>query len=160
MTLDSRWLDEQLGNWVSDFLIDDAGQKVSKEMAPHAGGILKAFITAACEYQGNTADQLGEDDIRHSLLDHLPRLDLPLSIKSGIPEILRGFVEDLGQQGRLAESQTLSALIHALTPEYLQQIEGKTPTLTRAAAKICRNDPCPCGSGKKYKKCCLNLLDS
>jgi len=23
-------------------------------------------------------------------------------------------------------------------------------------AKIQRNDPCPCGSGKKYKKCCLN----
>jgi len=25
----------------------------------------------------------------------------------------------------------------------------------KAAAKIGRNDPCPCGSGKKYKKCCL-----
>jgi len=24
------------------------------------------------------------------------------------------------------------------------------------AAKVGRNDPCPCGSGKKYKKCCLN----
>jgi uncharacterized protein YecA (UPF0149 family) len=23
----------------------------------------------------------------------------------------------------------------------------------RAGAKIGRNDPCPCGSGKKYKKC-------
>ena len=22
--------------------------------------------------------------------------------------------------------------------------------------KIGRNQPCPCGSGKKYKKCCLN----
>ena len=22
-------------------------------------------------------------------------------------------------------------------------------------AKISRNDPCPCGSGRKYKKCCL-----
>ena len=22
--------------------------------------------------------------------------------------------------------------------------------------KICRNDPCPCGSGKKYKKCCID----
>ncbi|EFK05303.1 conserved hypothetical protein [delta proteobacterium NaphS2] len=22
--------------------------------------------------------------------------------------------------------------------------------------KIGRNEPCPCGSGKKYKKCCLN----
>ncbi len=25
----------------------------------------------------------------------------------------------------------------------------------RASTKIGRNDPCPCGSGKKYKKCCL-----
>jgi uncharacterized protein YecA (UPF0149 family) len=23
----------------------------------------------------------------------------------------------------------------------------------RAGAKVGRNDPCPCGSGKKYKKC-------
>lgn len=23
-----------------------------------------------------------------------------------------------------------------------------------AVAKVGRNDPCPCGSGKKYKKCC------
>jgi len=28
------------------------------------------------------------------------------------------------------------------------------PTLRRAAPKVGRNDPCPCGSGKKYKKCC------
>jgi len=26
--------------------------------------------------------------------------------------------------------------------------------------KIGRNDPCPCGSGKKYKKCCLISLQS
>ena len=24
-----------------------------------------------------------------------------------------------------------------------------------AESKISRNDPCPCGSGKKYKKCCM-----
>ena len=23
--------------------------------------------------------------------------------------------------------------------------------------KVGRNDPCPCGSGKKYKKCCLGI---
>jgi len=27
----------------------------------------------------------------------------------------------------------------------------------RPAAKIGRNDPCPCGSGRKYKRCCLGL---
>jgi len=26
--------------------------------------------------------------------------------------------------------------------------------VVRSAAKVGRNDPCPCGSGKKYKKCC------
>lgn len=29
------------------------------------------------------------------------------------------------------------------------------PTFIRPAPKIGRNDPCPCGSGRKYKKCCL-----
>ncbi|MBQ7282414.1 MAG: SEC-C domain-containing protein, partial [Spirochaetales bacterium] len=24
----------------------------------------------------------------------------------------------------------------------------------RTAPKVGRNDPCPCGSGKKYKNCC------
>lgn len=28
-------------------------------------------------------------------------------------------------------------------------------TVRRAVARIGRNDPCPCGSGKKYKKCCI-----
>jgi uncharacterized protein YecA (UPF0149 family) len=28
--------------------------------------------------------------------------------------------------------------------------------VTRQAEKIGRNDPCPCGSGRKYKKCCAN----
>ena len=27
-------------------------------------------------------------------------------------------------------------------------------TIVRAGPKVGRNDPCPCGSGKKYKKCC------
>lgn len=29
-------------------------------------------------------------------------------------------------------------------------------TFVREAPKTGRNDPCPCGSGKKYKRCCMN----
>ncbi len=32
--------------------------------------------------------------------------------------------------------------------------ESKKPVVLTAAEKVGRNDPCPCGSGKKYKKCC------
>lgn len=31
-------------------------------------------------------------------------------------------------------------------------------TYVRSEPKIGRNDPCPCGSGKKYKKCCGNVV--
>jgi preprotein translocase subunit SecA len=34
-----------------------------------------------------------------------------------------------------------------------QQPGGEVVTVTRAMPKVGRNDPCPCGSGKKYKHC-------
>ncbi|HEY7817782.1 MAG TPA: SEC-C metal-binding domain-containing protein, partial [Vicinamibacteria bacterium] len=33
-------------------------------------------------------------------------------------------------------------------------VDAAVKTVRRAAEKVGRNDPCPCGSGKKYKKCC------
>ena len=32
--------------------------------------------------------------------------------------------------------------------------EQKASGTIRKEKKVGRNDPCPCGSGKKYKKCC------
>ena len=35
-----------------------------------------------------------------------------------------------------------------------QQRQGDSVTVVRSTPKVGRNDPCPCGSGKKYKQCC------
>ena len=53
-----------------------------------------------------------------------------------------------------------------VTPERVQtakpveaHVAGDGPRQPRRAkpsAKVGRNDPCPCGSGKKYKNCCMN----
>jgi len=45
---------------------------------------------------------------------------------------------------------------HILTPERRKELykEQKSSTTVVKPPKIGRNDPCPCGSGKKYKKCC------
>ena len=32
--------------------------------------------------------------------------------------------------------------------------DGSLENKPRHVKKVGRNDPCPCGSGKKYKKCC------
>ncbi len=36
----------------------------------------------------------------------------------------------------------------------LYKEQKKSHTFVREGRKIGRNDPCPCGSGKKYKNCC------
>lgn len=53
-----------------------------------------------------------------------------------------------------------------IRPEFLDKIEAEdkpyvrpmmyhpTPK-QRATGRVGRNDPCPCGSGKKFKRCCL-----
>jgi preprotein translocase subunit SecA len=38
--------------------------------------------------------------------------------------------------------------------ERMSASAGKQGTVQSGSAKVGRNDPCPCGSGKKYKKCC------
>ena len=38
--------------------------------------------------------------------------------------------------------------------DFVEQIQNMPkPAPTQATPKIGRNDPCPCGSGKKFKKC-------
>jgi hypothetical protein len=38
--------------------------------------------------------------------------------------------------------------------EMLSLAQGKVETFRREDPRVGRNDPCPCGSGKKFKKCC------
>ena len=39
-------------------------------------------------------------------------------------------------------------------PQSSAQPGNSSVTVVRSGAKVGRNDPCPCGSGKKYKNCC------
>ena len=43
-----------------------------------------------------------------------------------------------------------------LPPAVRNLIEPASPPPITRKEKVHRNDPCPCGSGKKYKRCCLN----
>ncbi len=44
----------------------------------------------------------------------------------------------------------------SLLPEKPPPTEVSGFTVRRAVERVGRNDPCPCGSGKKYKKCCYD----
>jgi len=54
----------------------------------------------------------------------------------------------------LVGARVLGEHLHPGLIERFTVLEGQL-TVRRDGKKVGRNDPCPCGSGKKYKKCCL-----
>jgi preprotein translocase subunit SecA len=53
------------------------------------------------------------------------------------------------------EMEALAARARKPREAYANSPEGpQQQTVVRKSPKVGRNDPCPCGSGKKYKKCC------
>lgn len=68
---------------------------------------------------------------------------------------LRGAVE-LKQSKKLAATLRVPGLRGELEVQIDASSGEASPiAVARVDAKVGRNDPCPCGSGKKYKKCCL-----
>ena len=66
-----------------------------------------------------------------------------------------GRKDEFSESGRTANSESLDdAGLPAKTA--VPPREKKQETYRREGVKVGRNDPCPCGSGKKYKNCCLN----
>jgi preprotein translocase subunit SecA len=53
-----------------------------------------------------------------------------------------------------AVHQSTVGMGYAETQPAEQVAPGKPKPVRRTGKKVGRNDPCPCGSGKKYKKCC------
>mgnify|MGYP000175270709 FL=1 len=63
--------------------------------------------------------------------------------------------ENITQQARPASSMNGAlARRQAAGSITAQHTQGQSITVRRSSPKIGRNDPCPCGSGKKYKNCC------
>lgn len=63
--------------------------------------------------------------------------------------------ENITQQARLVSSMNGAlARRQAGSSITAQHTQGQSVTVRRTSPKIGRNDPCPCGSGKKYKNCC------
>src|SRR5262249_52977116 len=76
-------------------------------------------------------------------------------------EDVRVLVQDLAPLGESREARDLADTVRAQLADPIGTLPEHAParalfgfTVRRAAPKVGRNDPCPCGSGQKYKKCC------
>ena len=63
-------------------------------------------------------------------------------------------ISQVQQRNAQASMSGDSARRQAQNSVMQSRTQGATVTVRRTSPKVGRNDPCPCGSGKKYKQCC------
>lgn len=146
---------ETVDLWVSDYLDRPHARDLVGRVGPEAASVLSAFLEAACH--GRAPADLDAESVAHAFLGHLPALVLEPARRAAVPELVASFLGDLEDVGRLSDGRLLAAHVRASAPAFRERASGKAPDLTRKAEKLGRNDPCPCGSGRKYKQCCLKL---
>ena len=106
--------------------------------------------------------QLGDDptvrDVTRSL-EEVAHLDLPLSVRQAFPQLLDEFLEYAASHAPVPEVEGWRRAIARASTEYLASFREdgtvRGQTVRHPVAAVGRNDPCPCGSGKKFKKCCM-----
>jgi hypothetical protein len=80
--------------------------------------------------------------------------------RESVDESVLGDFEDveirMGLKKDRIKPSKYSASIDELNNDFLTSNQNQPVR----KVKIGRNEPCPCGSGKKYKKCCINLKSS
>lgn len=139
-----------------------AGQKDFTERTP-AYRQFAAFIAENYDISPAEADQLVEEcvyaiQIQQSLPDILKFLRSNLEIDAQMRKIMLRYLAALANTTRqwVLKGYTPDELFGREKarldpfPEIISPVQAP-PAPTK---KIGRNDPCPCGSGKKYKKCC------
>ena len=146
---------DRLSGWIADFTHGDAFGGHSEEVVGHADGVLLAWLAAACERADVDPDDLELPELRSALLEHVARLQLPDAVHAAVPGLARDLLTDLEAQGRLGNGRELGLGVATAAEAYARATRGEVEQLRRPGSKLGRNDPCPCGSGKKFKKCCM-----
>lgn len=76
----------------------------------------------------------------------------------GGPEDTKGRVEFIArytEKGKRMDHHEIAEFVKTDATWYFMDGNAPKPVqVVRQGPKIGRNDPCPCGSGKKFKKCC------
>lgn len=150
----NHYIRQQVENWASDFCGSDHAAGLSPQLREIAPELLVNFLEAACEPRRIEPADLEEADVKAGIDAIAATLRIAPAEQAEVPRLVGDFLEYLENEGRLGGGHLLGAYTRALGKAFLQHASGKPKPFSNPGSKLGRNDPCPCGSGLKYKKCC------
>ncbi|HQF39770.1 MAG TPA: preprotein translocase subunit SecA [Opitutaceae bacterium] len=86
-----------------------------------------------------------------AILSRTLRLESPANTPPPPPAVAHAVAEGISIPGRAAPPPAEAG---PAPEETKQEVQLPKITIRRELPKVGRNDPCPCGSGKKFKNCC------
>jgi len=143
---------DSVEGWIADFVESTPFRAFNPPPGLDAAPVLMAFMDSACA--AISPGDLDEPAVKAGLLSGLARLALPPDARTAAPRLVGAFLEFLESEGRLSGGRRLGTYAGALAPAFEKAAKPEGTPFKSAGAPLGRNDPCPCGSGKKYKKCC------
>jgi len=146
---------ETIAAWTSDFADTPAWRELPAPAMEYAEEVLPAFLARACGQRDVDPGELEEADLKAALLDGVGALALPASVRAVVPDLCAAFLGTLEDQGRLAGGRALGRYVRALREAWEQRTAETVKPIRNPGARIGRNEPCPCGSGRKFKHCCM-----
>ncbi len=150
-------LDETLENWIGDFDVSFAASTLPSDLDEWRASLLRTFLEGVTARDPGFPREVSPGSFKQAL-DRALALDVPAAARNRTAEIVATFFEYLRTAGRVAEGDDWAAQMRVLGAGVQHRVreDGSVRGVThrRAAESVGRNDPCPCGSGKKYKKCC------
>jgi hypothetical protein len=104
------------------------------------------------------ARELGSDHLAAGLLRGLAEITGDENLKTVLEQKAPLTKQGVGSEvfGQMAEiyEKLCSAEVRDMLPQAPPQVIACGMQVRRSVERIGRNDPCPCGSGQKYKRCC------
>ncbi len=132
---------------IDTFLDSDAGLPFAP-IRKDARNILAAFLEAAARKPG----ELDPPSVEAALQSVIPRMKKQ-RLADASP-LFAAFIGFAGEQAGLRDAGSLAADTRLRAEELAKEDEKKRQPVMAQGTGVGRNDPCTCGSGKKYKRCC------
>ena len=156
-----------------DFLNSKAVKSKGALYKTNAEYVTKSFLDYLFFEQHKEIRELNDTHATHFMLEFAPhKLSFAPEAGKNVVEILSKFVIFLDNEGHIHNGTELSSVVKKNNRAFLKLLPKSKQISTKTTAKkgkiikktavkkakpevkVGRNDPCPCGSGKKYKKCC------
>ena len=150
-TIDAKWRDHL---YEMDYLREGIGLRALAQIDP-----LVAYKNEGYKMFQELMESIQEDFVRY--LYHLEIAREEEQVDDGRPQKLAysgggdsSLAQNFAAAGRAAQQSTRIVDTSAQNYEAAQQATRTVVAPRSVGTKVGRNDLCPCGSGKKYKKCC------